>query len=61
MITWKEVTDIIQELEPDVEYQLPPRVSCLRCGKMFQPTEDTGMRYNAHFGVFFFYCEEHDT
>lgn len=60
MITWGEAKEVARVLECAEELQLPPRVTCLRCGTIFPPTETTGIRFNARFGVFFFYCEEHD-
>jgi hypothetical protein len=59
VITFAEARKVVQELDASVEWTLPPRTSCLRCGKMFVPTDDTAIRYDPHFSVFFFYCEEH--
>ena len=59
MITWCEAQEVARALDCAEELQLPPRVTCLRCGAIFEPTEQVGIRYDARFGVFFFYCEEH--
>ena len=60
MITWQKAKEVPRAPDCADELQLPPRVTCLRCGLIFPPTESTGIRYNPAFGVFFFYCKEHD-
>lgn len=61
MIRWAEAAEVAEALNVADEFTLPSRVTCMRCGKMFAPTEDVAIRYNAYFGVFFFYCGEHET
>lgn len=60
MIRWAQAVEVAKALNVEGELTLPPRVTCLRCGKIFPPTLEVAIRYNEYFGVFFFYCQEHE-